>query len=167
MSTPSSTVVEAIEKQLNHELYAANCYLAMAHWCEVNDWDGFARFFHKQSGEERGHAGKMLAHLVDRGVLPRIGAQPAPRHEFPSLLDVARTALELERVNTTGINEAYAAALQQHDYAAQVMLQWFIGEQVEEEAWGAKMVAKVERASCGGGAFYLDHHLEKELLGEK
>jgi len=46
------------------------------------------------------------------------------------------------------------------------MLQWFVNEQVEEEAWGEKMVVKVERASCGGGSFYLDHHLEKELLGE-
>jgi ferritin len=167
MSIPVPAVVEAIEKQLTHELYAANCYLAMAYWCQVKDWDGFGKFFHRQAGEEREHAGKLLAHLVDRGVLPRIGALPAPRHEFPSLIDIARTALELERTNTAGINAAYAAALQHNDYPVQMMLQWFINEQVEEEAWGEKMVAKVERASCGGGSFYLDHHLEKELLGEK
>jgi len=165
MSTPVPAVVEALEKQLNHELHAANCYLAMAYWCSVNDWDGFAKFFHKQAGEEREHAGKVLDHLVDRGVLPRIGAFAAPRHEFPALIDVARTALALERTNTAGINAAYAVALEHKDYPAQVMLQWFISEQVEEEAWGEKMVAKVERASCGGGSFYLDHHLEKELLG--
>ncbi len=165
MSTPVPSVVEALEKQLTHELYAANCYLAMAYWCSVNDWDGFAKFFHKQAGEEREHAAKMLNHLVDRAVLPRIGALPAPRHEFPALIEVARTALALERTNTAGINAAYAVALEHKDYPSQVMLQWFINEQVEEEAWCAELIDRVAAANCAGGLAELDRHIVKYLTG--
>lgn len=165
MKPPAPAVVAAIEKQLNHELKAAQDYLAMSLWCEVRDWDGFAKFFRKQSHEEREHADKMLAHLTDRGVLPNLGALPAPKREFGGLVEVARLTHDLECANTAGINAAYEVALQEKDYPAQVMLQWFIGEQVEEEAWSAKLVAKAERSSCAGGAIYLDHHLEKEILG--
>jgi ferritin len=165
MKAPAPAVVTALEQQLNHELKAAQDYLALALWCEVRDWDGFARFFRKQAGEEREHADKFLNHLTDRGVLPALGTLPAPKRDYTGLLEVARLAHGLECANTAGIQAAYEVALQEKDYPAQVLLQWFINEQVEEEAWSSKMVAKVERASCGGGAFYLDHHLEKEILG--
>ena len=69
----------------------------------------------------------------------------------------------LERANTAGINAAYQVALKANDYATQVMLHWFISEQVEEEAWSDKMLVKVQEATCPGALQMLDHHIIKEL----
>ena len=69
----------------------------------------------------------------------------------------------MEQVNTAGIHQAYEAALGAKDYPAQVALQWFISEQVEEEAWCDELVGRVEDANCAGGMSSLDRHLEKIL----
>lgn len=165
MSVVPESVIKALQDQLTHELFAANAYLAMSYWCDVQHYGGFARFFAHQTEEEREHADKILRHLADRDVIPAIGALAAPRIDFKSLTDVARLAYDLERENTRGIHACYTAALAEKDYPAQVLLHWFIAEQVEEEAWSDKMLVKVERASCAGAMQYLDHHIEKELAG--
>jgi len=151
-------VIIALEKQATHELFAAQSYLAMSCWCEVQQHSGFARFFHKQAGEEREHADKILKHLTDRDVMPKIGALEAPASSFGSLLEVAQAAYDFERA-------AYEAALAEKDYPAQVMLHWFINEQVEEEAWSDKLLVKTREAGCAGALLNLDRHLEKILTG--
>lgn len=156
-------VITALEKQADHELLASQNYLAMAYWCEVNHHAGFADFFHKQAREEQVHAGKILKHLADRHGMPKIGAIPAPPAAFKSLIEVAQAAYDFERTNTAGIHAAYQAALEAKDYPAQVMLHWFIAEQVEEESWSDKLLAKTREASCAGALFNLDRHLEKIL----
>jgi ferritin len=157
-------VLAEIQRQMNHEYGAAHAYTALAHWCADQNLKGFARYFHKQSGEERVHAQRFAGHLIDRGVLPELGALPAPKTAFTSLLEVARQAQQMERANTAGINRAYAAASKESDYPAQVALQWFVSEQVEEEAWSDEMVERVE-AATPGGLSYLDRHIER-ILGE-
>jgi len=159
----SPTVIKALEKQATHELLAAQHYLAMSCWCEIQQHSGFAGFFHKQANEEREHAAKILKHLTDRDVMPKIGALPAPVADFKALMDVAKAAYDFERKNTKGIHEAFEAALEEKDYPAQVMLHWFISEQVEEEAWSDKMLVKVREAGCAGALLNLDRHLEKIL----
>lgn len=166
MSAPHPKVTSLLEKQLTHEFHAAQCYTALAFWCDANHWNGFATFFHKQADEEREHAKRILQHLVDRDVIPQIGALLAPRKEFDDLVECAKIAYDLERENTAGIHESYAAALKHVNYPEQVMLQWFISEQVEEEAWSDKMLTKTKRASCAGALQYLDRHIGKELSGE-
>jgi ferritin len=158
-------VITALEKQADHELLAAHSYLAMSCWCEAQQHSGFAAFFHKQAEEEREHADKILKHLVDRGVLPKIGPVAAPSMAFKTLLEIAQAAYDFERANTAGIHAAYEAALEAKDYPAQVMLHWFISEQVEEEAWSDKLLAKVREAGCAGAQMDLDRHLE-QLLGD-
>jgi len=161
----SPKVITALENQATHELFAAQSYLAMSCWCEVQQHSGFAGFFYKQAAEERAHADKLLKHLTDRDVMPKIGALAAPAAAFKSLLEVAQAAYDFERANTAGIHAAYAAALAEKDYAAQVMLHWFINEQVEEEAWSDKLLVKTREASCAGALLNLDRHLEKILGG--
>ena len=162
-SSISPSVVAELSRQLNHESFAAYGYQAMGLWCEDRNFNGFARFFHKQAGEEREHARKFIDHLLDRGVLPELGALPAPRGTFASLMDVARQAQAMERQNTAGINAAYEAALREKDYPAQVLLHWFIGEQVEEEDWAQEMIDRLARAECPGGLADLDRHIERYL----
>lgn len=160
-------VIAALEKQATHELYAAQSYLAMAYWSEVRQYSGFAKFFQLQVAEEREHAEKILKFLADRDVVPTIGTLESPRNTFAGLLEVARCAYDLERKNTAGIHAAYETALRAKDYPAQVMLHWFISEQVEEEAWSDKLVVKVQEATCAGAVSDLDRHIIKELRGRE
>jgi ferritin len=159
-------MLAALQRQLNHELSAAHGYLAMSIWCAAQNLKGFARFFAKQAGEERAHAGKMIDHLIDRGVLAELETLPAPRQDFPALLDVARQAQAMEQANTQGINAVLTAALAAKDYPAQVLMHWFINEQVEEEAWAAELVDRVKGATCAGSLWDLDRHIEKLLAGD-
>lgn len=157
------TVLREIERQLNHELGAAHAYLALAVRCEALNFKGFARYFSKQAHEERAHAQKMISHLLDRGVLPTLAALPAPKSGLSTLLDIAREAQAMEAANTAGIHACYEAALKENDYPAQVLLHWFISEQVEEEDWTDEMVERVEAANCAGGLSDLDRHIERYL----
>lgn len=165
MSVPHPEVVSLLEKQLTHEFHAAQAYTALGYWCDVQHWSGYSQFFHKQAAEERTHAARILQHLADRDVVPQIGALAAPKKDYEDLEQCAQAAYDLERNNTRGIHEAYAVALKHGDFPAQVLLHWFISEQVEEEAWSDKLVAKTKRAACAGALLYLDRHLEKELSG--
>ena len=165
IAVPAAVITE-LQRQLNHEYGASHAYTALAIWCADQNLKGFARFFHKQSGEEREHAQRLVDHLLDRGVKPEIAALPVPRGRFENLLEAARHAQAMEQANTRGIHQAYKVALKKTDLPAQVALQWFINEQVEEEAWCAEMVERVEVASRSGALGYLDRHIER-LLEEK
>jgi ferritin len=156
-------VLSELQRQLNQELGAAHAYLALAVWCEDRNFKGFSRYFHKQAAEERLHAQKFMDHLLDRGVLPEIRALEAPRAQFQDLLEVARHAQAMERANTAGINSVYEAAMRENDLPAQVLLHWFINEQVEEEDWADEMVDRVQQATCAGGVSDLDRHIERYL----
>ena len=109
------------------------------------------------------HANKIAAHLIDRHVLPETGAIPAPKNSFKSILEAAMHAQAMERANTKGIHSVYEAALAEKDYPAQVLMHWFINEQVEEEQWSSEMVERVQAATCAGGASDLDRHIERYL----
>ncbi len=163
MTKIASQVVAELTRQFNQELSAAHAYRALSLWCEQANLKGFARYFAKQAGEELEHAAKMTSHLIDRGVLPQEQAIPAPKTEFESLLELARQAQAMEERNTQGINAVYEAALQTKDYAVQVLMHWFINEQVEEEAWCLEMVERIEAATCAGGLSDLDRHIERYL----
>ena len=159
-------VVTELQRQLNHEWSASHAYEAMALWCEDQNFKGFARFLLKQAAEERTHARRIMNHLLDRGVLPVLSDVKAPRSQFASLMEVATHAQAQERANTAGVNAAYQAALLEKDYPAQVMLQWFVSEQVEEEDWADELLDRVGAANCAGGAAELDRHIERYLSDE-
>ena len=161
-----ANVLTELNRQLNHELGAAHAYLAMSHWCVSSNLKGFAAFFAKQATEEREHADKLIRHLLDRGSVPTLSALPAPKQDFDSLLGVAQQAQAMEQANTRGIHAVYEAALAAKDYPAQVLMHWFIKEQVEEEAWAAEMVDRVQAATCAGGWLDLDRHIGALLEGD-
>jgi len=159
-------VVEELNRQFNQELAAAHSYLALSVWCDVRNLKGFGKYFVKQAGEERVHAERIMKHLTDRGITPEVAALPAPKQEFKALLEVALQAQSQEHANTLGIHAAYEAALIAKDFPAQVLLHWFINEQVEEEGWSTEMVERVQAASCAGSFSDLDRHIERYLEEE-
>ena len=159
-------VTAELNRQINQELSAAHSYLAISLWCEGQNLKGFASYFAKQVAEEHGHAKKISAHLIDRGTQPELAAIAAPEGKFKSLLEVALQAQAMELANTQGINAVYEAALAAKDYPAQVLMHWFINEQIEEQAWCLEMVERVQAATCAGGMSDLDRHIER-YLGDK
>lgn len=159
-------VREELNRQFNLELAAAHSYLALSVWCDVRNLKGFGKYFVKQAGEERAHAEKILKHLTDRGVTAEVAALPAPKQEFRTLLEVAQQAQAQEHNNTLGVNAVYEAAIEAKDYPAQVLMQWFINEQVEEEDWSTEMVERVQTATCAGSTSDLDRHIERYLEEE-
>jgi ferritin len=166
-TTIPAKVLTELNRQLNHELAAAHAYLAMSVWCDAGNFKGFAGFFAKQSGEEREHAEKIMKHLLDRGVPPELAAIAAPKQDYGTLLDVVEKAQAMEQANTRGIHAVFEAAQAAKDYPAQVLMHWFINEQVEEEAWAAELVDRVEGATCAGSLLDLDRHLDKILGAHK
>lgn len=160
-------VVSELNRQLNLELGAAHNYLGLSLWCADQNLKGFASFFAGQVAEEHEHAKKISTHLIDRGTLPELTALPAPETKFKSLLEVAHHAQAMELANTQGVNAVYEAALAAKDYPAQVLMHWFINEQIEEQAWSLEMVERVQAATCAGGLSDLDRHIERYLDGGK
>jgi ferritin len=162
----AQNVMQELNRQLNQELSASHTYLGLSIWCELRNLKGFAKYFVRQAGEERAHADKILKHLIDRGAEAELSAIGSPKQDFRSLLDVAQHALAQEQENTRGINSVFEAAVTAKDYPAQVLMQWFISEQVEEEDWASEMVDRVEAATCAGSYASLDRHIERYLDDE-
>jgi ferritin len=159
-------VADELNRQFNLELTAAHSYLALSVWCDIRNLKGFGKYFVKQAGEERAHAERILKHLTDRGLTAEVRALPAPKQDFKTLLEVAQQVQAQERANTLGVNTVYEAAVAARDYPAQVLMHWFIREQVEEEDWSTEMVERVQAATCAGGLSDLDRHIERHLETE-
>lgn len=164
--TIPSGVLTELNRQLNHEFSASHSYQALSIWCSTHNLHGFAGFFSKQATEERAHAAKIIKHIVDRGSEPELSGIAQPRQDFGSLLEAAGHAQNMEQRNTQGIHAVYEAAVAAKDYPAQVLMHWFISEQVEEEAWAGEMVGRVQGATCAGSISSLDRHIEKILAGQ-
>lgn len=131
--TINQRVQDALNDQIKHELYSAYVYLSVSAYCQTISLPGFAHWFLMQSGEEREHAMKIYDFILDRGGKVKLQAIDAPPSEFGSTLDIAKKALEHEQKVTKMIDNLYELAVKEGDYPAQMMLQWFINEQVEEE----------------------------------
>jgi ferritin len=129
----SKVMQDAINEQLKNELYSAYLYLSMAAYSETANLPGFAHWMRLQSQEEVEHAMKFFDFVNDRGGHVVLQAIDQPPVEFASPLDVFEKTLEHERKVTAMIHQLYELAAKENDYATQVMLQWFIEEQVEEE----------------------------------
>lgn len=129
----NETIKNAFEEQIGHEFSAAHTYLSMAAYFESENLAGFATWMREQSREEIEHAMKIFDFLIDRGAQPELPAVPKPPHGFDGTVEAFSVAYEHERKVTEQIHTLYELALGEKDYPAQMLLQWFITEQIEEE----------------------------------
>lgn len=158
----SSTLQEAINDQINKEFYSSYLYLSMAAYFDRQNLPGFARWMYVQADEERGHGMRLFEHLVDRGGKVTLKAILAPASDWKTSLDVFKQVQEHEAAVTASINNLYELALKDKDYPCQVVLQWFINEQVEEEKNAAQVLQQLELIEARGTAvLMLDHQLGK------
>ncbi len=135
---------EAINAQINAELYSAYLYLAMGAWAETENLSGIANWMRVQFQEEQFHALKFFDYVYERGGNVVLKAIDEPPSHFDSALAVFEETLAHERKVTGLINDLYALAVEEKDYAAQSFLQWYIDEQVEEEASAAAIVEQLK-----------------------
>lgn len=158
----SRTMQDALNEQINKELFSSYLYLSMAAYFADKNLPGFAGWMRKQSDEEREHAMKLYEHLENRGGRVALKAIEAPKAEWTSNLEAFKEAAAHEAMISASIHALYETAQKEKDYPAQVMLQWFIGEQVEEEKNAAEIVAQLELIEERGTAvLMLDHRLAK------
>jgi ferritin len=158
----SKAMQAAVNEQINKELYSSYLYLSMAAYFENKNLPGFAKWLHVQTDEERGHGMKLYQHLVDRNGRVTLKAIAAPATNWKSNLEVFKEVQTHEAEVTASINGLYELALKEKDYPMQVLLQWFINEQVEEEKNAADIVQQLELIDAHGTAvLMLDHQLGK------
>lgn len=140
----SETLQQAINDQIKSEMDSAYLYLAMSAYLEGIHLPGGARWMRVQSREETSHAMKLFDYVLDRGGRVVLQAIEQPPATFASMLDVFQQALGHERKVTGMIHRLYDLATKERDYATQVMLQWFITEQVEEEKSAGDIVEQLK-----------------------
>jgi ferritin len=162
----NKTVQDAINEQIKNELYSAYLYLSMAAYFESLNLSGFTKWMKVQASEEQGHAMKFFEYVFERGGRVQLKAIDQPPFEWKTPLEVFEQTLEHEQKVTGMIHSLYALALKENDYASQVMLQWFITEQVEEEKNAAAIVEQLKLINARETAILmLDHDLGKRSAG--
>lgn len=156
---------DAINQQINAELYSAYLYLAMASYFEETNLSGFANWMRVQFEEEQFHAMKFLDYLIERGGRVKLEAIDKPRFEWKDAIEVFEETLEHEKHVTSLINDIAEIAEVEKDRPTQNMLIWFIDEQVEEEATAEKILNELKLIGGGGhGMLMMDRELSARVF---
>jgi ferritin len=151
----SEKIQDALNSQINLEFSSSYHYLAMSAFFEASSLPGMAAWMRVQSEEERTHAMKLFDHLSDRGGTVVLQEIAKPQLAFDTPLSVFEAALEGEQRVTRAINSLYALAQAEQDYPSQVLLQWFITEQVEEEKTAQQAIDQLKMADNNPGAMLM------------
>ncbi len=153
-------IEEALNAQINAEMWSAYLYLSMAAYCHSQGNPGMGKWFEVQFQEEQDHAKIFFNYVISRGgnvVLKPIEAVPTA---WNTILEVFESTLEHEQKVTALINNLFAITAAENDYATQSMLKWFIDEQVEEEETAQNIIDNLKMIKDNGYGLYM---LDKEL----
>lgn len=156
---------DAINQQIAKEMFSSNLYLSIAAYFHSINLNGFAHWMRLQAQEEMTHALKFFDYLLDRGGSVQIGSMDAPASKWDSPLDGFEASYNHEQSITESINKLADLAAREGDHATTILLQWFITEQVEEEATVSEIVDRIKLAGdSAGGLFFLDNELKQRQL---
>lgn len=153
-------IEDAINAQINAELWSAYLYLSMAAQCHELSLPGMANWFEVQFKEEQDHAKIFYNYIVSRNGRVVLKPIEAVQTEWKNALEMFNHTLEHEQKVTSLINDLYALAIEEKDYATQSMLKWFLDEQVEEEENARNMIDNLKFIKDNGFGLYM---LDKEL----
>lgn len=160
----SKKIENAINKQINAELWSAYLYLSMSAFFESINLGGFANWMKVQAQEEVGHAMRFYNHVIERRGRVTVSAITAPPIHWKSPLNVFEDAFKHEQKVTGMINDIANIAADEKDHATANMLKWFIDEQVEEELSTDTIVQKLKMIGVNTGGLYM---LDRELAERK
>lgn len=156
----SDAMSDAINRHINAEFYSSYLYLSMSAFCDAADLPGFAHWMRLQSGEEYQHAIRLIDYIQDRGGQVALLPIEQPPIEFDSVEQIMADTLAHERHVSDLIAHLYRRAVDDHDLPTQVMLQWFITEQVEEEKTVGDVIAALRMVNGQPDALLL---LDREM----
>lgn len=156
----SKKLTNAINDQIQFEYYSAFIYKAMQAYFEVEDLPGMANWMDIQFQEEMSHAEKMFNFVCETGGHVELQAMAAPKNSYNSPLEAFQESLEHEQIVTSRINDLMDLAQQEKNHAAQIFLQWFVTEQIEEESSVSHIISKLKRVKEDGrGLMMIDQEL--------
>ncbi|OPZ89661.1 MAG: putative ferritin-1 [Firmicutes bacterium ADurb.Bin419] len=160
----SEKIQQMLNDQLQKEFYSSYLYLSMDAYFKSLDLDGFANFFDVQAKEEKDHAMKIYNYINDVGGKISLKQIDAPKVDFESIEEVLKLSLEHEQFITRSIHELADAALAEKDQATYSFLQWYITEQIEEEANAERNIKRFKLVGNDGrGILMLDAELAQRV----
>ncbi len=156
----SQPMGEALNEQINKEMYSAYLYLSMSAWFHTQGLDGFSQWLRVQYLEEEAHALHIYDYLIDRDYTVTLKAIDQPKSEWSSVLEAYKEVLEHEKYVTSLINMLSDIAIEHKDHATRSMLQWYVDEQVEEEKNASDIINQLKLIGDNGyGLLMLDKDL--------
>ncbi len=161
----SKRMEEALNEQINAEFASAYLYLSMGSWFEEKNLEGMANWMMIQFKEEQTHALKFFQYVVERGGRVNLKPIAGPKTSWNNVIEVFEETLEHEKLVTSLINKLVDIAIEERDHATNNMLQWFVGEQVEEEANADKIINQLKMiGDHPQGIFMLDRELASRVF---
>ena len=151
----SEKLEKALNEQVRIEAESSQVYLSMASWAEGKGLEGIAQFMYTQSDEERLHMLKLVKYINERGGHAYVSALNAPKSDFVSFQKMFHELLDHEIFVSDSINELVHVTLQEKDYATHNFLQWYVAEQIEEEALARNILDKINLIGNDKGGLYL------------
>ncbi len=149
-----------LNQQIEKEAYSSNLYLSMASWAQNNGLEGTAEWLFAQAEEEKMHMLKFIQYINDRGGKAIIPALPQPPHEFENVQELFEQVMKHEQYISASINEIVAATIEVRDFTSNNWIQWFVTEQIEEEATVNAILDRLKLLA--GKNFYL---FDRDLKG--
>lgn len=151
----SENMEKALNKQIRIEAESSQIYLAMASWAEVQGLEGISEFMYAQSDEEREHMLKFFKYINERGGHSLVSELSKPVSKFGSIKEMFETLFEHEVYVSKTINELVHIALEEKDYATHNFLQWYVAEQIEEEAQARTILDKISLIGDAKSGLYM------------
>ena len=151
----TKSIAEALNKQIRIEAESSQIYLAMACWAEVQGLEGVSQFMYAQSNEEREHMLKLVKYVNERGDHAVITDLVAPKTKYGTFKEMFEELYQHELFVSNSINELVHITLTEKDYATHNFLQWYVAEQIEEEAQAKTILDKINLIGEDRGGLYL------------
>ncbi len=159
----SERMQKALNKQVRIEAESSQIYLAMASWAEQKGLEGTSQFMYAASDEERMHMLKLFKYINERGGHAIVSELSGPALEFGSIKEMFQTLFKHEVFVSQSINELVHISLEEKDYATHNFLQWYVAEQIEEEAQARTILDKINLIGDDKGGLYLFDNDIKQL----
>lgn len=160
----SKKIEEALNKQVRVEAESSQVYLAMASYAENLGFEGVSQFMYAHSDEEREHMLKLMKFINERGGHAQVSELSQPPKEFGSFKDMFESLFNHEVMVSEAINDLVDVSLQEKDYATHNFLQWYVSEQIEEEALARNILDKINLIGDDKSGFYLFDNDIKQLI---
>ncbi|KAB1159662.1 ferritin [Tenacibaculum aiptasiae] len=160
----SKKIEKALNEQIKIEAESSQVYLSMACWAEIQGFEGVAQFMYAHSDEERMHMLKLVKFVNERGGHAHVSELAAPPTEFGSFKDMFQTLFDHEVMVSKSINDLVHITLEERDYATHNFLQWYVSEQIEEEALARTILDKINLIGDDKGGLYLFDNDVKQIV---